>query len=146
MKTIALFFLTLFITKGCDAEAQQDLKNTVIEYHANTRGFYQKIVIKDQTIAVSRIRGEKEMPAATKISDKDWRFLVTEFQKLKLAEMKGLKSPTEKRFYDGAAAANLVITYEGKTYESCSFDNGIPPAEIEKFTNKITELGTPKQE
>jgi hypothetical protein len=146
MKTIALFLITLFITKGCDAEAQQDLKNTVIEYRANTRGFYQKIIIKDQTIAISTTRDEKEMPPATKIADKDWRFLVSEFQKLKLVEMNGLKSPTEKRFYDGAAAADLIITHQGKIYKSCTFDNGYPPAEIEEFTNKITQLGTPKQE
>jgi hypothetical protein len=45
--------------------------------------------------------------------------------------LKDLKIPTEKRFYDGAAIANLKIIYKGVN-ETPSFDHGSPPYEIKK--------------
>ena len=69
--------------------------------------------------------------------------MVNEFQAINLDEIQNLKSPTEKRFYDGAAIGTLRITYEGKLYETQAFDHGNPPLEIEKFVNKIVSFATP---
>jgi hypothetical protein len=57
-----------------------------------------------------------------------------------LEELPKLKYPTQKRFYDGAAIANLKIRYQDKDYETVDFDHGFPPAEIEKIVNKIVSL------
>jgi hypothetical protein len=54
--------------------------------------------------------------------------------------MPDLKAPSQKRFHDGAAAANLTIAYKGKTYESQSFDDGNPPAEIAALVNEATSF------
>jgi hypothetical protein len=144
MKTVTMILLTLFIGKGCSQDAKNDIKTAVVVYTANTRGFYQKIVIQDQKIAVSKDRNQEKMPAGVKISDADWKFLVGEFQKINLDGIADLKAPTEKRFYDGAAIGNLKITYKEKEYTSAAFDNGFPPVEIEKFVNKITALANKK--
>ncbi len=141
MKLFTMIFLSLFIGKGCDSKTQDDLKTTVIEYTANTRGFYQKIVIQNQTISVSKNRDEKNMPTSTKLSDTDWNFLVTEFQKIKLDEMANYKGATEKRFYDGAPIGSFTIIHKEKNYSCGSFDAGTPPVEIAKFVNKVVELG-----
>jgi hypothetical protein len=69
---------------------------------------------------------------------------VEAFQEVDLEEIPNLKAPTEKRFYDGAAIANINIIYKGKTYESNGFDHGNPPLEIEKLVNKITLLALPE--
>jgi hypothetical protein len=140
MKLLAIFVLTAFLGKGCSSQTQNDIKTAVVEYTANTRGFYQKIVIQNQIILVSKDRNETQMPAGKKISDADWKILLTEFQKLDLEKLPELKGPTEKRFYDGAAIANLNITYKDKTYESLPFDHGFPHADIAKFVNKINAL------
>ncbi len=141
MKLLTILFLSLFLGKGCDSEDQQDLKKTVIEYTANTRGFYQKIVIIDQTISVSKNKDAKNMPTATKLSDNDWKFLVAEFQKIKLDEMAIYKGATEKRFYDGAPIGSFTIIHKEKNYSCGNFDAGTPPVEIAKFVNKVVELG-----
>jgi hypothetical protein len=47
--------------------------------------------------------------------------------------------PSEKRFHDGAAIANLKVTYKGKTYETTDF-HGFPPKEIQQFVAKINLL------
>ena len=140
MKILSLLFLTIFLGKGCDSAKAQDIQSAVIEYTANTRGFYQKITVKDQMVTVSKDRDGNDKPVSVKISDADWNELVNCFKKVKLDSLAKLKAPTEKRFYDGAAIADLKITYKDKTYESTSFDHGFPPKEIKKFVNRITSF------
>jgi hypothetical protein len=139
MKLFSILFLTIFLGKGCDSEQQQDMKMAVVTYTANTRGFYQRITIQDQNILVSKERGDQTVTTA-KISDADWKTLVTEFSKIKLEDLPNLKAPTEKRFYDGAAIGDLKVTYQGQTYESSAFDHGTPPAEIAGLVNKMVSL------
>lgn len=141
MKLLSLLFLTIFLGKGCDGE-KQDMQSAVVEYVANTRGFYMKIAIENQTASVFKDRNGKEKPAVTKISDADWKQLITAFQEIDLEGLPNLKAPTEKRFYDGAAIANLKVTYKGKAYESAPFDHGNPPVEIEKLVTKINAFKT----
>ena len=145
MKTLSMIFLTLFMAKSC-SQAQNDLTNTTIQYTANTRGFFQKIVIINQKATISRDRSEKAIPEEIKISDADWKELVTAFSKINLEELPKLKDPTQKRFYDGAAIANLKVRYRDTNYETTDFDHGFPPVAIEKLVNKIVELGKAKEE
>ena len=144
MKLLSLFFLTIFLGKGCDAQKQQDLQTTVIEYVANTRGFYKKIMVQNQMVLVSKDRKGNDKPVQIKISDSDWKKLIADFQEINLNEVPNLKAPSEKRFYDGAAIANLKIIHKDKTYESTNFDHGNPPAEIKKLVVLINELDKEK--
>ena len=140
MKLLSLLFLTIFLGKGCHDATAQDLQNTTIEYTANTRGFYQKITIKYQMVSISKDRNNNDKASSTKISDADWAALINDFKEVKLETLKDLKAPTEKRFYDGAAIANLKINYKDKDYETTSFDHGFPPKEIKKLVDKINSF------
>ncbi|MBF2707176.1 hypothetical protein [Flavobacterium soyangense] len=137
MKLFAMIFLSVFLGKSCSSQTKNDLKNAIVEYTANTRGFYQKITIENQIVSVSKDRSGNEKPIATKISEKDWKELVTYFESINLDSLATLKAPTEKRFHDGAAIANLKVVYKDKTYETAAFDHGVPPAEIKKLVDKI---------
>ena len=140
MKILSLLFLTIFLGNGCDSAKAQDIETAIIEYTANTRGFYQKITVKNQMLTVSKDRDGNDKAVPTKISDADWKELVDCFKKVELDSLSKLKAPTEKRFYDGAAIANLKITFKEKAYETNSFDHGFPPKEIKKLVNTITSL------
>ena len=140
MKLFSMILLTFLFAKGCDSEAQNNIENAVVEYTANTRGFYQKIVVQNQTFSVTKLRNGLDKPMVTKINDTDWKTIVTLFKTIKLDSLPNLKAPTDKRFYDGAAIANLKVIYKEKTYESAPFDHGTPPAAIEKLVNKINSL------
>ena len=140
MKILTLFFLIIFLGNGCDSAKAQDIETAVIEYTANTRGFYQKITVKNQMVTVSKDRDGNDKSVLTKISNADWKELVESFKTIELDSLSKLKAPTEKRFYDGAAIANLKITYKDKTYETTSFDHGFPPKKINKFVNKINSF------
>lgn len=138
MKIAIALFLSLFMISSCACQKNTDMKTAVIEYEAQTRGMYQKVLVENQTVFVAKNRDEK--PVEVKISDEDWIVLTTEFEKLDLEAIPNLKAPTEKRFYDGAAIANLKITYKGKTYETKAFDHGFPPAEIKKIVTKLVSF------
>ena len=140
MKILSLLFLTIFLGNGCDSAKAQDIETAVIEYTANTRGFYQKIIVKNQMVTVSKDRDGNDKLVPKKISDAKWKDLLDCFKTMELDSLPKLKAPSEKRFYDGAAIANLKITFKDKAYETDSFDHGFPPKEIKKFVNTITSL------
>jgi len=137
MKLFTMIFLSLFLSKSCEGQTKNDLKTAVLEYTASTRGFYQKITIQDLMVIVSKDRSRNEKPLATKISDADWKELVGYFETIELDSLPTLKAPTEKRFHDGAAIANLKIIFKDKEYKTTSFDHGYPPEAIKKIVDKI---------
>lgn len=140
MKVFTLLVLTIFMAKGCSQEAKNDIANAKIVYTANTRGFYQKITIQNQEISVSSERDSSDKGVTSKISDADWKELVGYFEKIQLDSLSTYKDPTQKRVYDGAAIAELIINYKEKEYQTKNFDHGYPPVEIEKFVNKLVSL------
>ena len=144
MKAITIILLTVFLGKSCSNEAQNDIANATIQYTATTRGFFQKIVVVNQKATIYRDRNSEKPSEEIAISGSDWKEMIGYFQKINLEKLSELKDPTQKRFYDGAAIANLKIRYQDKNYETTNFDHGFPPAEIEKLVNKIAALA--KQE
>jgi hypothetical protein len=135
MKIISLLFLTLFLGKNCQSQNNVDLETAKLEYTANSRGLYNNTVVENKTISVTNTRDGK--PISNSLTDAQWSVLIKEFQKVNLEEIPSLKAPTQKRFHDGAAMADLKITYKGKTYESQTFDNGFPPEKIKNLVNTI---------
>lgn len=140
MKTIALLFFSLFMVKGCSKEEKKDLANAEIIYTANTRGYYQKVTIHNQEITISKDRFEESQGVTSKISEANWNELISLLQSVKLDSLSTYKVPTQRRFYDGAAIANLKVTYKEKEYQTNDFDHGTPPLEIEYFVKKLLLL------
>ena len=135
MKILSILFLTLLLAKGCEGQTNPDLNAAKVEYKANSRGFYNNIVVENKTISITKTRDGK--PVSNPLTEEQWKKLIDAFQKVDLEEIPNLIAPTQKRFYDGAAMANLKITYEGKIYESQTFDNGFPPEQIKNIVNTI---------
>ena len=140
MKILSILFLTLFLGNGCDSAKAQDMENAVIEYTANTRGFYQKITVKNQKVTVSKDRDGNDKSEPIKLSDADWKEVVACFKELELDNLSKLKAPSEKRFHDGSAIGNLKVTYKDKAHETAGFDHGFPPKEIKKLVDKINSF------
>ena len=145
MKVLSLIFLTLFLGKSCTNEAQKDIAKATFEYTASTRGFFQKTTIQNKKAIISTDRNGEKFPEEIVISDKDWKEIIGYFEKIDLEKVPTLKDPTQKRFYDGAAIANLKVRYQDKNYETTDFDHEFPPAEIEKLVNKIVSLAKEKE-
>lgn len=111
-------------------------QNTMVEYNANTRGFSLKIVFNGNKLMFTNERDSiifKEVQLDKSQLDELNRLLVS----INVEGLEGLKDPTQKRFHDGAAIANLKIAKNGKEYSTVDFDHGYPPSEIEKFISKL---------
>lgn len=145
MKVFTIILLSVFLVKSCSNQAQNDIANTTLQYTASSRGFFQKIVVINQKATISRDRNGEKFPEEIAISDKDWKEIISYFHKIDLKKVPTLKDPTQKRFYDGAAIANLKVRYQDKNYETTDFDHEFPPAEIEKLVNKIVSLAKEKE-
>ena len=145
MKAITIILLSVFLVKSCSNQAQNDIANTTLQYTASTRGFFQKIIVINQKATISRDRTGEKFPEEIAISDKDWKEIISYFEKIDLEKIPNFKDPTQKRFYDGAAIANLKVRYQDKNYETTDFDHEFPPAEIEKLVNKIVSLAKEKE-
>lgn len=141
MKVFTMIFLSFFLSKSCDTQLNNEMKNTSIEYQALSRGYFLNIIIKDEKLSIIDKRDGK--PRDYNMTKKDWKELRDLYKVVQIEKIPTFKAPTEKRFYDGAAIGTLRITYEGKLYETQAFDHGNPPLEIEKFVNKIVSFATP---
>lgn len=130
--------LTAVEPNNSQTAMNQESALPVLEYEANTRGFFRKITVDNKTIAVINVRDGK--PTTTNISDADWNELVTLYKSVNKDGLATLKAPSEKRFYDGAPIANFRVVSKEKTFESAAFDGGNPPAEIEKIVNKLIAI------
>jgi hypothetical protein len=138
MKIVSYVFLIIVMASACCSKKSTDLTTTVIEYSAMSRGYYKKVTVHNQLVLVTK--GRETQALEHKIEKRDWEEIVAAFQKINLEAIPNLKAPTEKRFYDGAAIANLKIIHNQKTYETPAFDNGFPPKEIEKLVNLLTDF------
>ena len=145
MKTLTLLLLTVLLGKSCSNEAQNNLDTAVIEYIATTRGFFQKVILSNKKMSISRDRDGIQPTEEITISEADWKELVDYFQTINLEQLPNLKDPTQKRFYDGAAIATLKVHYQKNNYQTTEFDHGFPPAPIEKLINKIVVLSKEKE-
>jgi len=143
MKIISLLFLTLILGKNCQNQSNTDLSTAKIEYTANSRGLYNSTVVENKTVSVTKTRDGESVSSS--LTDVQWNALINEFQKVNLEDIPSLKAPTQKRFHDGAAMANLKIIYKGKTYESQTFDNGFPPEKIKNLVNKVLSFSKEKE-
>jgi len=155
---VLLALVFAFISCNCQKKAVQEntssekvaasadeQKLPKLEYEANTRGFFEKITIENRTVTVSSDRNNPNTGTTKKLSDADYNELNAALQKVNLANLATFKDPTQKRFYDGAAIANLKVTKDGKEYKTVDFDHQFPPVEIEKLVNKIVSFGTKRE-
>jgi len=118
-----------------DTEVTQD-NVAMVEYEANTRGYFLQLKYANDELLFTNQRDVTQLDKVVLTKEQ-----ITELNAL-LADVKpealpGLKDPTQKRFYDGAAIAHLKITSGGKEFNTVDFDHGFPPAQIEKFINKL---------
>ena len=130
--------LVPFLFLNCATKSTQKMQESTITYEAMSRGYYMKAEIIGNKMTVARDRDSGSV--ACLLSEKDIKELDKLFQEVNLKEIETYKSPTEKRFYDGAAIGTLNVSYHGQNYKTEAFDHGNPPVELEKFINKIVSF------
>jgi hypothetical protein len=123
---LSLLLMVLII--GCASVAQQTSDVVKIEFTSLTRGYQETLVITRDSITYTKSgRGEAAIDQAGKLkNEEEWTALMNSLQKVTLSEIPGLKSPTEKRAYDGARHSTITITTKSNQAYSHTFDDEEP--------------------
>jgi len=138
MKIITSLILTLVLLSSCGPTMTKEMQESTITYQALSRGFYLNVEIQGNKMTI--IRKRETLGKDYILSNADFNEVAKLYHKIKLDELDDFKAPTEKRFHDGAAIANLTVSYQGEIYNSQGFDHGNPPVEIAVFINKIVSF------
>jgi hypothetical protein len=138
-KLTSLVLLAVIIATGCASTMLKQSKDITIEYQAMTRGSNREVVLTHNTIETRTIAGSANGVTST-VSKEEWNDVIAALEKVELTKLADLKAPTNKRFYDGALIATLIVKTKDTTYRSSSFDHGNPPAEIAAVVNKVVAM------
>jgi hypothetical protein len=125
------------------AQEKDPAKIVKVEFTSLTRGYQESI-----TFTTDSIRGSKPVPGdRSKVTvinkamkKQDWKHLVEQATSIPRAEFESLKSPTEKRAFDGAKHSTIVITLQnGDTYLHL-FDDETPNEKLVPLMKCISKL------
>ncbi|MFD0834527.1 META domain-containing protein [Mariniflexile aquimaris] len=119
-------------------KTEKEEESISFEYSAHSRGTFKHIIISKKQFSIQNNRGD--VPLVKKSNQAHWNTLLKASKPIDIEAIPNLKAPSEKRFYDGAAIANLKIIYKGKTFETPSFDHGNPPKEIAELVKEILSI------
>ena len=144
MKRLSFLLLILIATLSCASQQKLDWNSVSIQYTALSRGYFQKIEIRNQQIWISNVR--KKKPVQKAINKSDWVAIQKQVEVFSLDQLSTFKAPTQERFHDGAPIGNLIITTKEKEYQTSGFDHGHPPKEIEKLVTLILKLNTTREQ
>lgn len=149
MKPINFLILTLLLPLGfmssCESsKSAQNISKNMVEKISLEKvamgGNFSLEITNDETIISEMIRGGASDAAKGETAQKSWNEINNLISKLNLAQIDKWEGPTQARFYDGARATTIIIEANGKTYNSQSFDEGEPPAELKKLYDYLESL------
>jgi len=133
MRILITLFSFLALT-SCVAQKEVESNSSLkVSYEARTRGFSKIIQIVDNSVACSENTNKKTL----KLSSDEKKKLLKLINEISIEEMHNFKPPTKERLFDGAPHAIVKINKNGKEYQSCNFDDGNPPKELEELVNAL---------
>ncbi len=137
MKLLLLLLTLITVDNSCSA-AKSNQEQVTLEYTAISRGKYQRILIDNAHISVQNTRSAT--PKIINCSQAHWKTLMEALKGMDVETLPKLKGPTQKRLFDGAATANLTITYNAHNYKTPGFDHGSPHESIAPLIKEILTI------
>lgn len=116
---------------------------TKIEFTSLARGYDEKMIITQDSILVFKpnIEDRYRVDKFSRITkEQDWKHLLNSLRKIGLSEFENLKSPTNKRAFDGARHSNIIITTSNQEIHQHTFDNEDPHEKLAQVMRCIALL------
>ncbi len=129
----------LLILGSEENEADKNQSKMNVTYEANTRGFYEKIWVKDGQLSFTNQRTAKAV-MTNSISKKNRDILLGFMQDIDAKSLPELEAPSKAFQYDGAAIATLKIENEEGIFLTSAFDHGNPPQAIKPLVEKLLSI------
>jgi len=140
MKTPFILLISLSLLNITCTSQQKTEKNNNNLTNTEKKQKIDKIELKEQTRGTNRIitfnpglisTSLNENITKSELLSSDWENIVKQVNLIDLSKISTYEAPTTGRYSDSALASTIIITSDGKTYQSSSFDAGIPPKELE---------------
>lgn len=148
MNLFTIYFTLMVMITSCNStktvhsnNSTVDLEKypTVLTYSAFSRGFFEELIITKTNFTVYKDY-EKLNPISKKITPKKWEDCLNLLRQFNLKNLPNLKSPTNRRQFDGAAFAQLTVIQNGDTIQSSRFDHKSPPEDIKPLVEYILSI------
>lgn len=141
---IVALFSTIFVF-SCESSKSAQTKNensiSKLTLDKVTRGSNSQLVItKNETMHSEMLLGNGSDASKRETDQNDWDKINQLVSKLDLNKLNLWEAPTQARFHDGAMATTISIEANGETYNSQSFDEGQPPAELKELYDYLESL------
>lgn len=138
MKAVLPIILFSFISVMAGCQSIYDIKFTTV-----TRGYNKEIVVTPKIISLHEQNfrePDKEKNTTWEIKKEDWKKVTQSLEGVMLREIPLLKSPSDKRTFDGARTSTISITdKKGKIWYH-AFDDESPNETLVPLMTVITEL------
>lgn len=117
---------------------EKNLKIDKVELIEQTRGTNRIFTLTSENIIISTNGSLKK----TAITTLQWHEITKEIEKINVEKIPDFASPSIDRYSDRAFTSHIIITENGKTYQSADFDAGKPPSELQKiYANLKKSIG-----
>jgi hypothetical protein len=147
-KYILLALLNIcFFNFNCTPQQKQGKNNNNLEQIKKQN--IEKIELREQTRGTNRIfilNSENlittlnENVNNSKISLSEWENIEKQVNLLDLSKIPSFIAPTTGHYSDQALASTIIITSNGNSYQSSSFDSGNPPKELASLYKAIQQI------
>ncbi|MFA7687440.1 MAG: hypothetical protein WCY25_06215 [Moheibacter sp.] len=141
---IFFFAITLSFFFSCESMKPAQNNNvsiSKINMEKSTLGSNSTVEITESGILISATERNGDTDVRRdKVSPKQWNELNRLVNNLDIRQMDTWEGPTQARFYDGAMATTITIETDGESYNSQSFDEGEPPAELKELYDYLESL------
>jgi hypothetical protein len=145
------FLITLaVIGTGLTSAYSQSTGITRVEFNSGTRTYREQVIItKDSVIAIEEdFRKDKTPKIKRRVTkSQEWNNVVDAAKGINISGIENLKSPTNKRDYDGASQGSLIITTSDNKSFNHAFDDEEPHESLQplmKSIRKVTGIKKPK--
>lgn len=150
MKSLILpiSFIFLLININCNHQSKNESTSPKTE-SSSQQSKIEKIQLTEQTrgsntiityTPASKVSSYNGEESNSPMSASEWGKITKQAEAIDLSKISTLQSPTTDRYTDRALIATIIITSNGTTYTSASFDSGKPPKELEELYNSIQPL------
>lgn len=131
--------LSVLLCQNCNSQYHMDTDKNITSASRKINSI-EKIQLKELTRGRNRIYtfspdalhiNLNGADTQQELSPANWESMARQAVLLDLSKISTYAAPTTGRYSDSALSSTIIITSAGKTYESASFDEGIPPKELE---------------
>ena len=139
--TLIALVCTCSLTKITANNVLTELKQNelTLVYKSHTRGYFEEISICETSLILFNDH-KKLNPIRKTISKKEWSKCKSLAAEIELKSIDKLTAPSNLRYTDRVAYAQLMVIQEGDSLKSSGFDHKNPPLELKFLVEHILSL------